>query len=120
MAPDAIEKARADFLSTQSVGQRRQFDLHGGDVNKLEIYPNVWAGIGLVRGGVGTALVGSYEEVADRIVEYHNLGIEAFIMSGYPHLEEAYWFGEGVMPILRERGYLPALEGGPTKVFSFR
>jgi uncharacterized repeat protein (TIGR02543 family) len=71
-------------------------------------------------GGVGTALVGSYEEVADRIVEYHNLGIDAFIMSGYPHLEEAYWFGEGVMPILRERGYLPALEGGPTKVFSFR
>jgi alkanesulfonate monooxygenase len=120
MSPDAIEKARADFLSTQSVGQRRQFDLHGGDVNKLEIYPNVWAGIGLVRGGVGTALVGSYEEVADRIVEYHNLGIDAFIMSGYPHLEEAYWFGEGVMPILRERGYLPALEGGPTKVFSFR
>lgn len=120
MAPDAIEKARADFLSTQSVGQRRQFDLHGGDVNKLEIHPNVWAGIGLVRGGVGTALVGSYEEVADRIVEYHNLGIDAFIMSGYPHLEEAYWFGEGVMPILRKRGYLPALEGGPTKVFSFR
>jgi alkanesulfonate monooxygenase len=120
MAPDAIEKARADFLSTQSVGQRRQFDLHGGDVNKLEIHPNVWAGIGLVRGGVGTALVGSYEEVADRIMEYHNLGIDAFIMSGYPHLEEAYWFGEGVMPILRQRGYLPALEGGPTKVFSFR
>jgi alkanesulfonate monooxygenase len=120
MAPDAIAAAREDFLKTQSVGQRRQFELHGGDLTKLEIHPNVWAGIGLVRGGVGTALVGSYEEVADRIVEYHNLGIEAFIMSGYPHLEEAYWFGEGVMPILRERGYLPALEGGPTKVFSFR
>jgi alkanesulfonate monooxygenase len=120
MAPDAIAAAREDFLKTQSVGQRRQFELHGGDLTKLEIHPNVWAGIGLVRGGVGTALVGSYEEVADRIVEYHNLDIEAFIMSGYPHLEEAYWFGEGVMPILRERGYLPALEGGPTRVFSFR
>ena len=120
MSPDAIATAREDFLKTQSVGQRRQFDLHGGDLSKLEIHPNVWAGIGLVRGGVGTALVGSYEEVADRIVEYHKLGIDAFIMSGYPHLEEAYWFGEGVMPILRERGYLPALEGGPTKVFSFR
>jgi alkanesulfonate monooxygenase len=120
MSDDAIAAAREDFLKTQSVGQRRQFDLHGGDLNKLEIHPNVWAGIGLVRGGVGTALVGSYEEVADRIIEYHNLGIDAFIMSGYPHLEEAYWFGEGVMPILRERGYLPPLESGPTKVFSFR
>ena len=64
----------------------------------LVVYPNVWAGIGLVRGGVGTALVGSYEEVADRIVEYHELGFDEFILSGYPHLEEAYWFGEGVMP----------------------
>ena len=120
MSPESIAAAREDFLRTQSVGQRRQFDLHGGDLAKLEIHPNVWAGIGLVRGGVGTALVGSYEEVADRIVEYHNLGIDAFIMSGYPHLEEAYWFGEGVMPILRDRGYLPPLESGPTKVFSFR
>lgn len=120
MSPEAIATAREDFLKTQSVGQRRQFDLHGGDMTKLEIYPNVWAGMGLVRGGVGTALVGSYEEVADRIIEYHELGFDAFIMSGYPHLEEAYWFGEGVMPILRKRGYLPELESGPTKVFSFR
>lgn len=120
MSPDSIAAAREDFLKTQSVGQRRQFELHGGDLSKLEIYPNVWAGIGLVRGGVGTALVGSYESVADRIIEYHRLGFDAFIMSGYPHLEEAYWFGEGVMPILRERGYLPPLEGAPSTVFSFR
>lgn len=120
MSPESIAAAREDFLRTQSVGQRRQFDLHGGDLSKLEIHPNVWAGIGLVRGGVGTALVGSYEEVADRIEEYHALGNDAFIMSGYPHLEEAYWFGEGVMPILRRRGLLPELQSGPTKVFSFR
>jgi alkanesulfonate monooxygenase len=120
MSPESIAAAREDFLRTQSVGQRRQFDLHGGDLSKLEIHPNVWAGIGLVRGGVGTALVGSYEEVADRIEEYHALGNDAFITSGYPHLEEAYWFGEGVMPILRRRGLLPELQSGPTKVFSFR
>lgn len=120
MSPEAIATARGDFLKTQSVGQRRQFDLHGGDLSRLEIHPNVWAGIGLVRGGVGTALVGSYESVADRIIEYHSLGFDSFIMSGYPHLEEAYWFGEGVMPILRERGYLPPLEGPASSVFSFR
>ena len=56
-----------------------------------------------MRGGAGTALVGSHAEVADRIEEYASLGIEEFIMSGYPHLEEAYWFGEGVLPELRRR-----------------
>src|SRR6185437_12784016 len=60
--------------------------------------------IGLVRGGAGTALVGSHDEVADRIAEYHDLGIDEFILSGYPHLEEAYRVGEGLMPVLRARG----------------
>ena len=85
--------------------------LHGGSTTGLEIHPNVWAGIGLVRGGAGTALVGSHTEVADRIAEYHDLGFDEFILSGYPHLEEAYWFGEGVMPILRQRGLLPVDPG---------
>ena len=70
----------------------------------LEVAPNLWAGVGLVRGGAGTALVGSHAEVADRIAEYAALGIDEFILSGYPHLEEAYWFGEGVLPELRRRG----------------
>ncbi len=53
-----------------------------------------------------TALVGSCEEVADRIAEYYALGIDEYILSGYPHLEEAYQVGEGVMPVLRRRGLL--------------
>ena len=77
-----------------------------GYASDLEIYPNLWAGVGLVRGGAGTALVGSHAEVADRIEEYASLGISEFIFSGYPHLEEAYWFGEGVRPELRRRGVL--------------
>jgi alkanesulfonate monooxygenase len=75
-------------------------------VRGLEVSPNLWAGIGLVRGGAGTALVGSHAEVADRIEEYHALGIEEFVLSGYPHVEEAYWFGEGVRPELARRGLL--------------
>ena len=59
-----------------------------------------------MRGGAGTALVGSHAEVADRIEEYHDLGIDEFILSGYPNLEETYWFGENVMPLLRARGLL--------------
>jgi len=70
----------------------------------MEIAPNLWSGVGLVRGGAGTALVGSHTEVADRIAEYAEIGIDEFIFSGYPHLEELFWFGEGVVPILRQRG----------------
>ena len=103
--PERIASAQAGLATSESEGQRRIRALHRGSTADLEIAPNLWAGVGLVRGGAGTALVGSHEEVADRIVEYHALGIDEFIMSGYPNLEEAYWFGEGVLPLLAERGY---------------
>lgn len=123
VSDEAKAAAAADFATTQSEGQRRQATIAAEAARagaRMEIHPNVWAGIGLVRGGVGTALVGSYEEVADRIEEYHRLGFDAFILSGYPHLEEAYWFGEGVMPVLRRRGLIPDLGTAEAPVFSFR
>jgi alkanesulfonate monooxygenase len=104
--PADIERAQKIQQSSQSVGQQRMMALHGGRTDALVVSPNLWAGVGLVRGGAGTALVGSHEEVADRIAEYHELGIEEFILSGYPHLEEAYRVGEGVIPALRRRGLL--------------
>jgi alkanesulfonate monooxygenase len=104
--PGAIEAAQRQFARSESEGQRRMAALHGGRTDALEIYPNLWAGYGLVRGGAGTALVGSHAEVADRIAEYHAVGVDHFILSGHPHLEEAYWFGEGVLPLLRDRGLL--------------
>ncbi len=64
----------------------------------LTVSPNLWAGIGLVRGGAGTALVGSYDQVADRIREYADLGLDTFILSGYPHLEEGRRVGKEILP----------------------
>ena len=110
--PAAVAAAYERYRKADSVGQQRMAALHGGRTDRLEIAPNLWAGYGLVRAGAGTALVGSHEEVADRIVEYHALGLEHFILSGQPHLEEAYWFGENVLPLLRDRGLLAAAEPG--------
>ena len=95
-----IAKAQAAFARTDSVGQQRMAALHGGRRDKLEISPNLWAGVGLVRGGAGTALVGDGPTVAARMQEYQDLGIETFILSGYPHLEEAYRVSELLFPHL--------------------
>ncbi|MET3778645.1 FMNH2-dependent alkanesulfonate monooxygenase [Rhizobium alvei] len=98
---EAIEAARARFTKeSDSVGQTRMWELHGGRRDKLEVSPNLWAGIGLVRSGAGTALVGSAKTVAARLREYQALGIDTVVASGYPHLEEAYRVSELLFPEL--------------------
>jgi alkanesulfonate monooxygenase len=101
---ETIAQVQATLRRSESEGQRRMTELHGGSRANLEVSPNLWAGVGLGRGGAGTALVGSHAEVAERIEEYAEVGIEEFVLSGYPHLEELYWFGEGVLPLLERRG----------------
>ncbi|MGY5766148.1 LLM class flavin-dependent oxidoreductase [Brachybacterium sp. DNPG3] len=100
--PAAVAEVQARLASMDSVGQARMGALHGesipSDVADLVIGPNLWSGIGLVREGVGTALVGSYDEVAERLAEYADLGIDEFILPGYPHREEALRVGAHVVP----------------------
>jgi alkanesulfonate monooxygenase len=100
LTDDTIASAQKILGRMDSVGQQRMSQLHGGRRDRLEVSPNLWAGVGLVRGGAGTALVGDPATVAARIREYQDLGIDTFILSGYPHLEEAYRFAELVFPLL--------------------
>ncbi|MGY2487774.1 FMNH2-dependent alkanesulfonate monooxygenase [Cupriavidus sp. CP313] len=101
---ETVARAQAVFAKMDSEGQRRMAALHAGGTRRtreaLEISPNLWAGVGLVRGGAGTALVGDPHTVAERMREYAELGIDSFVLSGYPHLEEAYRFAELVFPLL--------------------
>jgi len=101
---DTVGQAQQAFARMDSEGQRRMAELHAGGKKRtradLEISPNLWAGVGLVRSGAGTALVGDPQTVAARIREYADLGLDTFVLSGYPHLEEAYRFAELVFPLL--------------------
>ena len=97
---DVIADAQKNYAKMDSEGQRRMAALHGGQRDKLEVSPNLWAGVGLVRGGAGTALVGDPETVAKLLQEYADLGVDRFVLSGYPHLEEAFRFAELVFPLL--------------------
>ena len=99
---DTVARAQEAFRKMDSAGQQRMAALHAGGAKRsradLEISPNLWAGVGLVR--AGTALVGDPQTVAARMKEYADLGIDTFVLSGYPHLEEAYRFAELVFPLL--------------------
>jgi alkanesulfonate monooxygenase len=121
LTPERIANAQAILARTESSGQRRMNALHGGGeiaalsaprVRDLEIAPHLWAGYGLVRGGAGTAIVGNHEQVAALIEEYHAIGFDHFILSGQPHVEEAYHFAEGALAILRSRKLLAAQPHG--------
>lgn len=103
-----IAAAQANYAKMDSVGQQRMAALHGGRRDRLEVAPNLWAGVGLVRGGAGTALVGDPETVAARIEEYRALGVDTFVLSGYPHLEEAYRVAELLFPLLPGKGRVTA------------
>jgi len=116
--PATIKSVQSGLARSEGEGQRRMLALHQGRADNLEIEPNLWAGFGLVRGGAGTALVGSHVEIAEKIKAYAALGLEEFVLSGVPHLEEAYWFAEGVLPLLRQAGLWSHPRGEPVQATS--
>ena len=105
VSESTVSVAQQTMARQDSVGQQRMLALQklaGSSKSRknLEISPNLWAGVGLVRSGAGTALVGSVDNIVKRMKEYAELGIDTFIFSGYPHLEEAYRTAELLLPNL--------------------
>jgi alkanesulfonate monooxygenase len=104
MDTQSIAAQRTWTQISDSVGQQRMNALIGDtvprDARELEIYPDLWAGLGLIRNGPGTAIVGDPETVAERIQEYRDLGFDTFIFSGHPLLEETFRVSDLLFPVL--------------------
>lgn len=98
---DEGARIRARSLDSQSVGVRRQAELRESAAGDGFVEPNLWTGIGRARSGCGAAIVGTPEQVADKINRYRKLGIQSFILSGYPHRDECIRFARDVLPLLR-------------------
>lgn len=100
------EAAMASKAATDSVGIGRMAALYDGrnidDPRALEFEPGLWLGLGLMQfSGNSTSVIGSPATVSRALARYRAHGVSTFILSGYPLLEEAYRFGESVLPDLR-------------------
>ncbi len=89
---------RERALDAGSLGVSRQ--ARNRELADLEGYiePNLWTGVGRARSGCGAAIVGSTDQVLTKLEELRRMGIRAFILSGYPHKDEACHFGSRVLP----------------------
>ncbi len=95
------EAIRAKSLDTQSTGARRQAELRDAALaNDGYAEENLWTGIARARSGCGAAIVGDPEQVLAKLRRYESMGIEAFILSGYPHIAERDLFAKYVLPQL--------------------
>jgi alkanesulfonate monooxygenase len=97
---DAGEAIRKRSLDSESAGVRRQAELRTAAGEEGYVEENLWTGIGRARSGCGAAIVGDPDQVAAKLRAYESLGIEAFILSGYPHLDECDHFARYVLPQL--------------------
>ena len=103
-SPEALARFQGTGEPSESVGAARQRDFRPKTINSykdLITAPNIFSGFSLLRGGQTQGIVGSYEQVAERLDDLVQLGADAFILASTPHLEEAYRVGEEVLPLVR-------------------
>jgi alkanesulfonate monooxygenase len=103
-SPEQRKAAEALHSQTDAANQKRQIELFKNSRDQQHLIgPNLWAGMSALRGGGAVALVGTPEQVSDRIVEFVQAGISSFILSGYPHLEEAEISGRLLLPLVKKK-----------------
>jgi len=114
---DVAEGRRLRDLSLHptSVGQLRQGELRDLADEEGFVEPQLWTGVGKARGGAGAAIVGDPDQVLAKLRSYAEVGLEAFILSGYPHAAEGDLFARHVLPHL-EHGHLLPRDGEPRSV----
>jgi alkanesulfonate monooxygenase len=100
VTPEQIARTQEVLNATDSAGESRQRAFVGAD--DLWVEPNLWSGIGQVRRGIGVTVIGSHEQVARKFLSFYDLGLSFFILSGYPHLEEAENAGRTWLPMFYE------------------
>jgi alkanesulfonate monooxygenase len=104
------EEIKNRALDSKSLGVSKQTSLREKADQDYYVEPNLWTGIGLARSGCGVAIVGNPDQVYNKIKRYMNMGIHAFILSGYPHHQECKLFAKHVMPKLKNI-HLPKVLG---------
>ena len=108
MDPEVVQRRLAKLPGTDSEGEKLMLEkFQPGmalpkDARHFELYPGLWAGVGLIRIGTGTALVGDPEGILKIMREYEAAGCEVFILGNYPHIEEAYRFADLMGPLLKQ------------------
>ncbi len=90
-------------LDAKSFGVIRQDELRKNSDSDGFIEPLIWSGIGQARSGCGSAIVGTPEQILDKIDDYKKMGFRSFIFSGYPLLDECKLFGEKVLPHIKTK-----------------
>jgi len=105
--PETGQAIKSRSLDTKSVGVARQNALRDDADNDGYAEANLWTGVGRARSGAGAAIVGDPEQVAAKLAAYVDAGVDAFILSGYPHMAECDLFAEMVLPKLDHAPLLP-------------
>lgn len=102
--PEALPVIDLVQSKTDAVNQQRQTELwKQSQANDYVIGPNLWAGLSRIRGGGAVAFVGTPDQVSDRLLEFVDAGISTFVLSGYPHVEEAEIAGEKLLPLFKSK-----------------
>lgn len=105
LADQVGDEIRSRSLDTTSVGVARQTELRDAAGDDWFVEPNLWTGVGRARSGAGAAIVGNPDQVVAKLEAYRDIGIDAFILSGYPHLAECDLVAKHVLPRLGLSGF---------------